>query len=79
MTGSAQRLRPRDFPIRLNEAYPCQGVTPAGRDVAFDDLLTEGQRVATFTDRDASFGPLATVIRKPDGLWVELPQGEHHG
>lgn len=61
----------RRFPIKLNDAYTCQGVDADGRPVTFDDLLSEGQTVADYTDVDGNaYGPMHVVVAQADGLWV---------
>lgn len=61
-----------EFPVKLNDNYTCQGFDAAGDSVVFDDLLYEGQEVGSYSDGDGNvYGPMHTVVRKEDGLWVE--------
>lgn len=60
------------FPIKLNDKYTCQGFDANGQYVVFDDLLSEGDRVASFSDSEGNcYGPFAVVVRRDDGLWAE--------
>lgn len=63
------------LPVKLNDAYPCQGKDAEGAYIAFDDLLDEGERVATLQVGDDQFGPFGVVVRREDGLWV-VPETE---
>jgi hypothetical protein len=60
------------FPIKLNDSYPCQGRDHHGEYVTFNDILREGDVVATFTDCEGnSYGPYGVVVRRENGLWIE--------
>jgi hypothetical protein len=61
------------FPIKLDDAYPCRGHRPDGREVHFDDLLDIGDRVGDPVPGDPlnAFPPFGVVVRRSDGLWVE--------
>ncbi len=62
------------FPVKLNDCYTCQGIDAEGVQVYFEDLLDEGQQVGSYSDGFGNvYGPMATVVRKDDGLWVEMP------
>lgn len=64
-------LRTFELPVKLDDDYPCRGTDSTGRPVYFDDLLAEGQRVATFSDTNGNYyGPFGTVERRADGLWI---------
>lgn len=56
------------YPVKLNDAYPCQGYDADGKPVFWEDLLDEGMRVGPSIGDDVF--PNATVVRKSDGLWV---------
>ena len=59
------------FPVKLNDDYTCQGRDRDGEYCVFDDLLSEGDRVASLVDEDGNtFGPFGVVVRKPNGLWI---------
>jgi hypothetical protein len=64
-----------EFPIKLNDAYTCQGFDAKGESMVFDDLLYEGEIVGVgevpedYEDREAR-APFGNVVRKPDGLWI---------
>jgi hypothetical protein len=64
------------FPVELIErADGCaiQGYDAEGGLVCFDDLLGEGDRVATYSDDEGNcWPPLGTVVRRDDGLWIEV-------
>lgn len=61
-----------DFPVKLNDRYTCQGTDASGIAVTFDDLLGEGDLVASaITDHGGEYGPYGEVRRKDDGLWIE--------
>lgn len=61
-----------ELPVKLNDDYTCQGRDRNGAPVVFDDLLDEGDLVATVTDSDGNtFGPHGVVVRKDDGLWID--------
>lgn len=66
------------FPIKLNDEYTCQGRDANGVYVGYDDLLSEGERVASMDDGEGNcWGPFGVVVRKADGLWIiaEREQG----
>lgn len=58
------------LPVKLNDDYTCQGRDADGVSVVFEDLLSEGERVATLTVDDDHFGPFGVVVRRDDGLWI---------
>lgn len=59
------------FPIKLNDAYTCQGTDAEGRYLTFDDLLSEGEKVPTYADDEGNcWGPFGTVVMLGDGLWI---------
>ena len=59
------------LPVKLNDSYTCQGRDANGNYVVFDDLLREGERVATRRVGDDLYGPHGVVTRHGDGLWIE--------
>ena len=67
------------YPIKLNDAYPCQGTDAAGESITFTDLLHEGARVGPFDPEDCESGePLyesGVVVAREDGLWIEAVAG----
>lgn len=63
--------RPK-HPIKLDDSYPCRGRDADDREVVYDDLLSEGDRVGEFTDSNGNVYGDALVVRRDDGLWVEL-------
>jgi hypothetical protein len=67
-----------EFPIKLNDSYPCQGIEqPGGAAVAFDDLLSEGDVVAKYADDEGNtWGPSGIVVRREDGLWIVPEDGD---
>jgi len=70
MTSQSTSVR---FPVKLNDRYTCQGIDAEGDQVYFEDLLSEGERVGSYSDGFGNvYGPMATVVRKDDGLWVEV-------
>ncbi len=69
------KLRSLDLPVRLDErpdGCAITGTDNHGVRVHFDDLVSEGDRVATFSDKEGNcYGPFGTVARDEDGeLWV---------
>jgi hypothetical protein len=58
------------LPVKLNDAYTCQGRDARGASIGFDDLLSEGERVATASRGDDQWGPYGVVVRRDDGLWI---------
>jgi hypothetical protein len=65
-------ISPVCFPVKLNDDYSCQGRDRDGEYVVFDDLLNEGDLVASVVDAAGNtWGPHGFVVRRADGLWVE--------
>lgn len=62
-----------EYPVKLHDAYPCQGIDAAGRGVTYFDLLDEGDRVGEPVPGDPlnAFPPYGRVVRRDDGLWIE--------
>lgn len=64
------------FPVKLIER--ADGCAIAGHDeegglVCFEDLLSEGDRVAKYSDDEGNcWPPFGTVVRHADGLWIEV-------
>jgi hypothetical protein len=71
------RMMTIDLPVKLNDQYTCQGRQPDGTSVFFEDLCTEGERVATRSRGDDVFGPYGIVVKREDGLWI-VPEEEIH-
>jgi hypothetical protein len=68
-------MRILDLPCKLNPRYTCQGVDASGIAVTFDDLLNEGDLVATAVtgegDNQTEYGPYGEVVRRNGELWIE--------
>lgn len=64
------------LPVKLNDNYTCQVRDADDNYIASDDLLSEGERVSTVQvgegDDAAQYGPDGLVVRREDGLWIEV-------
>jgi hypothetical protein len=61
-----------NFPIKLDDDYPCQGTDAIGGRVTFDDLLFVGMKVGDPVPGDPlnAFPPFGVVVQENDGLWI---------
>lgn len=66
------------LPVKLNDNYTCKGRDADDAYIAFDDLLSEGERVPTVQVGDGDdadqCGPYGLVVMREDGLWIEAEE-----
>jgi hypothetical protein len=69
------QMKSLDYPIKLNDDYPCVGTDVNGVEIYWDDLLSEGDLVGPSIEEDDTPGEAAyadgIVVRRRDGLWAE--------